>query len=63
MYFDRKRLVTVVRPRKTNSFKTKRKDILKSAEFWIDKLELTPLPEEGGMYKEVYRSKIHTDLA
>jgi predicted cupin superfamily sugar epimerase len=30
---------------------------LKSANFWIDKLELSPLPEEGGMYKEVYRAE------
>lgn len=30
---------------------------MKSAEEWIAHLEMTPLPEEGGMYKEVYRAK------
>jgi predicted cupin superfamily sugar epimerase len=29
---------------------------MKSADFWIQKLDLSPLPEEGGMYREVYRS-------
>lgn len=27
-----------------------------TASFWIESLGLTPLPEEGGMYKEVYRA-------
>jgi len=29
---------------------------MQSAQQWIEKLGLIPLPEEGGMYKEVYRS-------
>lgn len=29
---------------------------MKTAEYWIEKLKMTPLPEEGGMYKETYRS-------
>jgi predicted cupin superfamily sugar epimerase len=37
--------------------KLKRENRLKSADFWIGNLEMTPLPEEGGMYKEVYRSE------
>jgi hypothetical protein len=40
-----------------NEMKIKRENRLKPADFWIDKLEMTPLPEEGGMYKEVYRSE------
>jgi hypothetical protein len=31
-------------------------DLLKTADYWIDKLELLPHPE-GGYYKEVYRSE------
>jgi predicted cupin superfamily sugar epimerase len=29
---------------------------MQSADYWIEKLELEPLPEEGGMYRETYRS-------
>ncbi len=29
---------------------------MKSADFWIRELGLIPLPEEGGLYKEIYRS-------
>ncbi len=29
---------------------------MKSASYWIEKLGLIPLPEEGGMYREIYRS-------
>jgi predicted cupin superfamily sugar epimerase len=29
---------------------------MKSANFWIKELGLIPLPEEGGLYKEIYRS-------
>jgi len=29
---------------------------MKRAEEWIERLGLIPLPEEGGMYREVYRS-------
>lgn len=28
---------------------------MQSAKQWIDKLGLVPLPEEGGMYREIYR--------
>ncbi len=31
--------------------------IKKNAEEWIRDLDLSPLPEEGGWYREVYRSK------
>jgi len=30
---------------------------MNNAEQWIEKLDMVPLPEEGGMYKEFYRSK------
>ncbi len=30
---------------------------MKTAQEWIEKLRLTPLPGEGGMYREVYRSR------
>ncbi len=30
----------------------------KDASYWIQKLSLIPLPEEGGMYKETFRSNI-----
>lgn len=29
---------------------------MKSANYWIEKLAMQPLPEEGGYYKEIYRS-------
>ena len=29
---------------------------MKDARYWIDALDLEPLPEEGGWYREVYRS-------
>lgn len=28
----------------------------RTAAYWIDRLQLTPLPEEGGMFREMYRS-------
>jgi len=30
---------------------------MKSADYWIEKLQLVPLPEEGGMYREIYRAE------
>jgi uncharacterized protein len=29
---------------------------MRTADYWIEKLRLEPLPEEGGMYREIYRS-------
>jgi predicted cupin superfamily sugar epimerase len=30
---------------------------MQSADYWIGKLQLVPLPEEGGMYRELYRAE------
>ncbi len=29
---------------------------MRGAQYWIDALELEPLPEEGGWYREGYRA-------
>lgn len=30
----------------------------RTAAYWIDRLQLTPLPEEGGMFREMYRAPL-----
>ena len=36
--------------------KVKKDQIMKDADQWIKDLDMSPLPEEGGWFKEVYRS-------